>query len=49
MTKANDAKRLLNSSNFKKYYNGIPTKLYLRVLRHIEAGGGISEAGLLMQ
>jgi hypothetical protein len=49
MTKANKAKSKLHSKNFKRYYNGKPTKQYLKLLRQIEAGGGISEAGLLMK
>lgn len=49
LTKANKAKSKLCSKNFKKYYNGKPTKQYLKLLKQIDAGGGISEAGLLMK
>ena len=49
MTKANNAKSKLYSKNFKKHYNGKPTKQYLKLLKQIEAGGGISEAELLMR
>lgn len=49
MTKANNAKSKLYSKNFKKHYNGKPTKQYLKLLKQIEAGGGISEAELLMK
>jgi len=49
MTKANNAKSKLYSKNFKKQYNGKPTKQYLKLLKQIEAGGGISEAELLMK
>jgi hypothetical protein len=48
MTKANKAKRKLKSKNFKKYYKGKPTKQYLKLLRQIEAGEGISEIQLLL-
>lgn len=47
-TKAKSAKNKLHSKNFKKYYNGIPTKQYLKLLKQIEAGKGISEAELLI-
>ncbi len=49
MTKANNAKSKLYSKNFKKHYNGKPTKQYLKLLRQIEAGGSISETELLMK
>lgn len=49
MTKANKAKSKLSSKNFKKYYNGKPTKQYLKLLSQIEDGSSISEAGLLMK
>ncbi len=49
MTKANNAKSKLYSKNFKKHYNGKPTKKYLKLLRQIEAGGGISEAELFIR
>lgn len=49
MTKANNARSKLYSKNFKKQYNGKPTKQYLKLLRQIKAGDGISEAELLMR
>jgi hypothetical protein len=49
MVKSDNAKRKLYSKNFKKHYKGKPTKQYLKLLKQIEAGGGICEAKLLMK
>lgn len=48
LQKANNAKSQLHSKHFKKYYNGRPTKRYLKLLEQIELGVGISESGLLV-
>lgn len=49
LQRANKAKRILYSKYFKTHYNGKPTKRYLKLLKDIEAGGGISESELLMR
>lgn len=48
MTKADKAKSKLQSKHFRKYYKGKPTKQYLKLLKQIKAGQGISEMDLLM-
>jgi hypothetical protein len=47
-TKARKAVRELMSKDFKKFYNGQPTKRYLRLSKQIKAGEGLSETQFLM-
>lgn len=49
LQKSNKAKSQLYSKYFKRYYKGKPTKRYLKLLKDIEAGGGISETELMMK
>lgn len=49
LQKSNKAKSILCTKYFKPYYNGMPTKKYLKLLQDIENGEGISEAELLMK
>jgi hypothetical protein len=48
MKRADKARQMLYSKHFKKYYKGKPTKRYLKALKWIREGEGISEAELLM-
>ena len=42
-----NASKLLEKPYFKKYYNGKPTKLYLKCLKHIQDADGISMLGII--
>lgn len=45
---ADKARTSISSKHFKKQYNARPTKRYLKHLKQIEAGKGITEQSLLM-
>jgi len=49
LQKCNKAESQLHSKYFKRYYNGKPTKRYLKILKEIEAGNGISLTELMIK
>ncbi len=40
--KVSDANDRIHSKHFKKYYNGLPTKRYIKEMKRIKIGGSIS-------
>jgi len=49
LQKANKAEETIKRKYFKRFYNGKPTKRYLKLLKDFEAGAGISEAELFIK
>lgn len=43
-----DANDKIYSKNFKKYYNGLPTKRYIKAIKSMNAGAGLSMEELLL-
>lgn len=43
-----DASDKVHSKHFKKYYNGLPTKRYIKAIKSMNAGAGLSMEELLL-